>query len=402
MDIKIALVALFSKVVPKGTDQDEAVRVLAREFARTGGQIDPAIAKDIPRDVLNWVEEFLQEPADFIIQFATDSRVANWQKLAGAATPPAPVPTSSRPAVSPPAGAVATLPAPSSPAPAAARSLSVSALRGARVGSTAPTLGGLSVSRTDVDSSRPKRDRDKQFSAGKASQPADKAQFVPAPDLVHGFQSVQDLGRVGGELVRERTAATRRETPGAQKKRLDAEAAERQRRLDEDARERQRRQTEEEEALRRRLAIEAEADERKRLADLRLAAEKQRLDDEAEERREERKRAREEARERKPPEPPPDRNLPPLGMMVIQSPTYIDLRNRLMTAVQRERRGEDGAQDEVRQLGREIIRLAGSNNRLEELAGGMLHRLRRSLAEWQDVHDPKAFQASYITGIYPD
>lgn len=279
--------------------------------------------------------------------------------------------------------------------------------------------GGISIRTSDDGDAPPKRGRDKderkskdrgdgpqagdnQSSAGKTSQPADRAQSAPAPDLVHGFQSVQDLGRVGGELVRERTAAIRRETPGAQKKRLDAEAAERQRRLDEDARERQRRQMEEEEALRRRLAIQAEADEAKRLADLRLAAEKQRLDEEAEERREERKRAREEPRERKPPEPPLDRNLPPLGMMVIQTPKYIDLRDRLMAAVQRERHGEDGAQDEVRQLGREIIRLAGSNNRLEELAGGMLHRLRRSLAAWEDVHNPKTFQANYITGIYAD
>lgn len=396
MNTKTAWGALFSKAPSKGMDLDAAAQVLDGV-----DQIDPSDAAGLSNEVIDRAEEFLLDPADFIAQNADDPRAGKWQQLAGATSPPTSAPAPSRPAAPPPPAATPVpatlLPLPSAVAPG----LSVSTLRRAKVGSTTPTLGGLSLSRRDVGGEVILGDKGSTSVAEETPTP-DIPPVDSTPGLVRAFQFIQDQGRVDGELVRERTAATRRETPAAQKRRLDAEAAERRRRLDEDAAERQRRMAEEEEALRRRLAIQAEADEKKRLAELRLAAEKQRLDEEAEVRMEERKRAREEARERKPPEPPLDRNLPPLGMTVIQSPKYIELRDRLMTAVQSERRGETGAEDEVRKLGREITRLAGSRNRLEELAGGMLHQMRRSLAEWQDVHDPKAFQASYITGIYAD
>lgn len=397
MEQKNAWEAMFSLLPPTGVDLDKAEEALMGK-----GEVDPSIK--LKAEIQQRTDEFLMDPAGFLSANASDPRVSRWTRLATGL------------------GVSVAGTSPAEAAPPSKRTLSASALMSASVGDGTPTApvfgsgkaGGLSPD----DDDRPKRDRDKDKRKSKdrgevilgkgrtsVAEEASTPDIPPAdstPGLVPAFQYIQDRGRVDGELVRERTAATRRETPAAQKRRLDAEAAERRRRLDEDAAERQRRMAEEEEALRRRLAIQAEADEKKRLAELRLAAEKQRLDEEAEVRREERKRAREEARERKPPEPSLDRNLPPLGMTVIQSPKYIELRDRLMTAVQSERRGETGAEDEVRKLGREITRLAGSRNRLEELAGGMLHRMRRSLAQWQDVHDPKAFQASYITGIYPD
>lgn len=393
MEEKNAWEAMFSLVPPPtDVDLDKAEAALMGK-----GEVDPRIK--LKPEIQQRTEEFLMEPGVFIAANVSDSRVLRWRRLA-AAIPTAPVP--------PPK-----------------RTLSASALMRASVGDAtpaAPVLGSgkAGVASTDPPSDdRPGRDREKvkkkpkergeiikggkgKPSAEKEAQPPDKPPKDSPPDLVHGFQQLQDIGRVDAELVRERTAATRHETPAAKKKRLDAEDVERQRRLDQDAAERQRRQAEEEEALRRRLLIEVEVDERKRLAELRLAAEKQRLNEEAEERREERRLAREEARERKPAPPPLDRNMPPQGMMVIQSPQYIVMRDRLLAAVQRERRGETGAEDEVRQLGREITRLAASTNRLNGSAGGILHRMRRSLAEWQDVRDPKAFQANYITGIYAD
>lgn len=391
MEEKNAWEAMFSLVPPTGVDLDKAEATLMGK-----GEVDPRIK--LKPEIERRTNEFLMDPTGFLSANASDPRVPRWTRLATGLG----------------VSVAGTSPAEAAPPPK--RTLSASALMSASVGDgtpTAPVLGTGKAGEASTDGEPRLIDKEKKRSRDRGDgAPSDKgrtsvAEETPTPDippadstpgLVPAFQYIQDRGRVDGELVRERTAATRRETPAAQKRRLDAEAAERRRRLDEDAAERQRRMAEEEEALRRRLAIEAEADEKKRLAELRLAAEKQRLDEEAEVRREERKRAR----ERKPPEPPLDRNLPPLGMTVIQSPKYIEFRDRLMTAVQSERRGETGAEDEVRKLGREITRLAGSSNRLEELAGGMLHRMRRSLAEWQDVHDPKAFQASYITGIYPD
>lgn len=192
--------------------------------------------------------------------------------------------------------------------------------------------------------------------------------------------------------------ATRRKTPAARKMRLDAEAAERQRRRDEDARERRRRQTEEEESYRRRLAIEAEADEAKGLADLRLAAEKQRLDDEAEECRAEWRRARDEELERKLLVPPP------FMWRLVHSAPYLRYYDRIRDAYIMIRDTDPN----VSQVGRarlaEVLRLCREmiNNReyLGRECGVHLLEMASALEKNQDLREPSWFQAFFISGEY--
>lgn len=415
MKEKKAWEALFTPTPPYEVDFDEAASVVEGL-----GQVDMSITLDPP--VQRCVDEFQMDPAGFLSANVSDPRVPQWTRLATA------------------------LSVPTTPKPPIRRALSASALMSASVSDGTPTApvfgsrktGGTSTDTADSDDSpkrekkkrkEPDRDKDKKkhephsdaspagdkSADGKAKPSADTSQSSPPPDLVHAFQSIQDRGRVVGEIVRERIAATRRETPTAQKKRLDAEAVERQRRLDEDERERQRRQAEEEEALRRRLEIEAKANEEKCLAELRLAAEKQRLDDEAEERREERKRAREEARARKPPESPlrpkplidvTDRSIPQITREILAYDSYRTWSSWLIEAFHLIRTGTPAEKEQKRadlpHMRTLIQSMKASQDRMEVQAGFHLDRLLEVLEAGRDQRDPDWFQANYVTGTYTD
>ncbi|MCR4314362.1 MAG: hypothetical protein NUV84_03900, partial [Candidatus Uhrbacteria bacterium] len=261
---------------------------------------------------------------------------------------------------------------------------------------------------------------------------ADTAQSVPPPDLVHGFQASEDGGRLLRELIREFVAAEKPERKATRQRRLDAEEQERQRRLTADTAERLRRQEEEQEALRkrleieaddlrRRLEIEAKANEEKRLADLRVAAEKQRLADEADARKrdadeanrlarkaqEEREAAEKTAASRpKPLIDVTDRTIPALTREILAYEPYRTWRVWMIEAFRLIRTGSPDEKAhkrvELPHMRRLIDSMKASDDRMEFQSGFHLDRLLRVLEDGRDLSDPASFQANYVTGTYTD
>jgi hypothetical protein len=258
MDKKSSWTALFSLTPPTGVDLDFAAASLEGD-----SEVDPSVTQ--PKVIADRVDEFLADPATFIANNSTDTRVAQWTRLAKALG----VIVGGSPTTTTTPSAASTI----SKQP----KLTTAGLMGARIGATPKSTPSIPKSAPSVETPSPEsstpttQPSPEPTPHGKdAARKTSKRSCKARP----GFLDREDTVRLAGRRLREKKAAEKNETPRQRRDRLAAEAVEEERSFERTAA-----------ALKERLRILAEAEERKRKADFNLAAEQRRLDEEIEEQR---------------------------------------------------------------------------------------------------------------------